>query len=150
MIDDSRDTFPLELLEIVQRHVDVHGPDYFDQLDFEPAHVRLQCERELKVIEIQLQRGLLMAAGDERSLGRLGGHLGQTLLRILRGLAWLAGDRQPRTLYGLVEAAEHSIARELGGIRRVLDDSDPADWSKFSAACMPTCAGLREVVDRLP
>ncbi len=149
LIDDSRDSFPLELLEITQQHIGVYGPDYFDRIEFQPADVRLQCERELKVIEIHLQRGLLAAAGDEQSLGRLGRHLAQTLLRVLRGLAWLGGDRQPRKPYALVERIESSITRELTGIRRVLDDSAGADWQQF-AQFHADVRALREIADRLP
>ena len=58
----SLDTFPLELLEIKQNHVTVFGDDYFDDLAFDDAHVRLQCERELKAILIGLRQGLLAAA----------------------------------------------------------------------------------------
>jgi hypothetical protein len=146
LIDESRDSFPLELWEIAQQHVCVYGQDYFADLVFEPAHVRLQCERELKVVEIHLQRGLLAAAGDERALGRLGRHLAHTLLRVLGGLAWLGGDREPRAIYDLVEKTEQSIGRELVGIRRLLDDSLAASWEEF-AQLHADVQMLRETVD---
>ncbi|MBI1826471.1 MAG: hypothetical protein HYR83_08800, partial [Planctomycetes bacterium] len=47
-IECSLDTFPLELLEIQQLHITVRGADHFADLSFDPANVRLQCERELK------------------------------------------------------------------------------------------------------
>jgi hypothetical protein len=149
LVDDSRDSFPLELIEIQQRHVTIFGPDFFSGLGFEPAHVRLQCERELKVIEIHLQRGLLAAAGDERLLGRVGLHLAQTLLRILRGLLWLGGDRVPRGGFELVAAVEPFVARGLPGVRRALDDSETASWSKFSDLHADVRA-LRDFADHLP
>jgi hypothetical protein len=149
LIADSRDTFPLELIEIAQQNVCVVGQDHFARLEFEAAQVRLQCERELKVIEIQLQRGLLSAAGDERSLGRLAGHLSRTLLRVLRGLAWLGGDRGPRLAYGWVEVIEATVGRPLGGVRGVLDDSLAADGQRF-AAFYADVRTLREMADRLP
>ena len=110
-------------------------------------HVRLQCERELKVIEIHLQRGLLAAAGDERALARLGHHLGHTLVRMLRGLAWLGGDRQVRSAYGQIDAAEAQLGRELPGVRRLLDDSVGFGWEAFSLLHADVQI-LRETADR--
>jgi hypothetical protein len=132
LIAGSRDSFPLELLEIAVARVTVLGTDFFADLVFEPAHVRLQCERELKVIEIHLQRGLLAAAGDTRALGRLNRQLGHTMVRVLRGLAWLAGERRDRSTYELVDAVETSTGRHLSGVRQTFDDSLPASWEMFS------------------
>ncbi len=148
LIEDSRDTFPLELIEIAAQPTTVFGPDLFSNLAFDTAHVRLQCERELKVIEIHLQRGLLAAAGDERALARLGHHLGHTLLRVLRGLAWLRGERTPRSAYGQVMAAETATGRSLAGVRKLLDDSVGIGWEAFSQLHDDVQA-LRETADRL-
>ena len=44
-IQASADTFPLEFIEIQQRHVCVFGSDYFESLVFDETYIRLQCER---------------------------------------------------------------------------------------------------------
>ena len=77
----SVDTFPLEFIEIQQQHVTVLGEDHFAPLVFEPAHVRLQCERELKVLEIGLQQGILVSQGRSESLKWLGDDVAERLLR---------------------------------------------------------------------
>ena len=91
-IKASLDTFPLELIDIQQNHITVFGNDYFDDLEFEDGHVRLQCERELKAILIGLRQGLLAAAGREKFVGALEQDVGEGLLRTLRGLLWLKGQ----------------------------------------------------------
>jgi hypothetical protein len=55
-IASSRDSFPLELLDISQYHAVVFGEDPFLDLVFEREHVRLQCERELKTVAIALRQ----------------------------------------------------------------------------------------------
>jgi hypothetical protein len=78
----------------------------------------------------------------------LGLQLSHTLVRVLRGLAWLGGDREARSAFGLVEVIEKSIGRELVGVRRVLDDSESSDWTKFSQLHADVRA-LRETADGL-
>src|SRR4029078_1934796 len=83
-LDDSRDTFPLELLEIQQAHCTLFGPEFFASLEFRWAEARLQCERELKVILIGMHQRLLSAAGDVKRLQSTQAVLGESLLRISR------------------------------------------------------------------
>ncbi|HTU24574.1 MAG TPA: hypothetical protein VMF30_04205 [Pirellulales bacterium] len=130
-IDRSRDTFPLELIEIVQRRAPLHGPDFFADLTIHPTHVRLACERELRVLEIHLQRGVLTAGDDEEHLGRVGAHALHTLLRILAGLAWLTGRYDYEGPFARVATAERLLDRELLGVRRTMDHSDTAYRHKF-------------------
>jgi len=149
LIDRSRDTFPLELIEIVQQHVTPHGTDFFAGLAIEPADIRLACERELRVLEIHLQRGVLPAGDNEEQLGRIGTHALHTLLRVLTGLAWLSGQREPQPPFERVATAEKLLSRQLPGVRRTLDHSDTAYWSKFNLLHADIQA-LGETADRWP
>ena len=91
----SVDTFPLEFLEIQQRHMCVFGSDYFESLSFNETHIRLQCERELKTMLIGMRQGLLAAAGREKLFGTIEADVADRLMRTLRGLLWLHGQREP-------------------------------------------------------
>ena len=149
LIDRSRDTFPLELIEIVQQHVTPHGTDFFAGLALEAADVRLACERELRVLEIHLQRGVLTAGDNEEHLGRIGWHAVHSLLRVLAGLAWLSGRHEAAAPFELVATAEKLLARELPGVRRTLDHSDTAHRSKFQLLHADIQA-LGDTADRWP
>jgi hypothetical protein len=148
-IDRSRDTFPLELIAIGQQHVTPHGADFFTDLALDPTHVRLACERELRVLGIHLERGVLSAGSDEEHLGRIGWHAVQSLIGVLRGLLWLTGQRNPLSPFNLVAASERLLDRELPGVRRTLDHSDTANWSKFEQLHADIQA-LGERADRWP
>ena len=145
-INASLDTFPLEFIEIQQHHETVSGPDHFQNLTFEDQHVRLQCERELKSILIGMRQGLLAAAGRDQLLSALGTGATERLLRALRGLLWLRGTRTPQPTTELLQAVEKIVERELSGIHRVLEVSEPIGWQEFKALYHDV-ATLGEIAD---
>lgn len=130
-IRGSLDTFPLEFLEIMQRHVTVFGADYFSDLEFQEKDMRLQCERELKVAGITLRQGLLASVGKEDFIGLLERDLAEGILRVLRGMLWLKGEREAKPGAEVVSRLETLLAHKLPGIRAALDDTNPAGWQEF-------------------
>ena len=130
-IKTSLDTFPLELIEIGQHHLTIFGDDYFNDLNFEDKHVRLQCERELKTILIGLRQGLLAAAGREKFIGALEVDIGEALLRTLRGMLWLKGDRAAKPSAEVLAEVEKIADRKLSGVRAALDASGHHGWDEF-------------------
>ena len=127
----SLDTFPLELLEIQQCHVTVFGPDHFQELSFEDRHVRLQCERELKTVLINLRQGLLAAAGRENVLEALEVDLAEQLARTMRGMLWLKGTTDAKPATEVLGEIETVIERPLNGVRAALDPHARHGWEEF-------------------
>ncbi len=130
-INDSLDTFPLELIEIQLTHITILGTDHFDGLKFEDAHVRLQCERELKTQLIGMRQGLLAAAGREKLLGSLEVNSARKLLRTMQGLLWLKGQKDVRNEADIVAGTEELIDKQLPGIRVALDGSAEHGWQQY-------------------
>ncbi|MCG3127505.1 MAG: hypothetical protein CHACPFDD_02365 [Phycisphaerae bacterium] len=130
-IDSSRDTFPLELIEIADRRVTVVGEDYFAKLSFEANHVRLQCEHELKALLIRLRHGLLAAAGRTAPIPALLADACDDLLRVLRGMLWLKGQHVTSSARDLLAGVEHHTTLRLSGARAVLDGAAPREWGAF-------------------
>ncbi len=145
-IKASLDTFPLELIEIAQRRLTLFGEDRFTDLSFEDKDVRHQCERELKVILIGLRQGLLAAAGRKGFLGALEINVGEGLIRTLRGLLWLKGQRDAKPAAEVVADAERITERKLAGIRSALIESGEHGWDQFRAL-YDDVAALGEIVD---
>ncbi|HOA72093.1 MAG TPA: hypothetical protein PLQ89_02665 [Phycisphaerae bacterium] len=127
----SLDTFPLELLEIQQQHVLVFGKDYFNDLTFDPAHVRTKCERELKTALLAMHDGLLSTSGRDRLLHDVVADVAEGLMRILRGIAWLEGEREARPTADTVARIETVTGRKLAGVRAALDPTQRHDWGTF-------------------
>lgn len=145
-IAESLDTFPLEFLEIAQRHVCVFGEDYFRELSLQAADVRHQCERELKTIQIGMRQALLAAAGRDKALTTVEVDVGERLLRSLRGLLWLHGDTVAKPAQDVVTAVEEGIQRKLPGVRGSIDDRSDHGWEEFETLYADVDA-LRNVID---
>jgi hypothetical protein len=132
-IAGSRDTFPLELLEIQQNHVTVFGEDHFAELAFDEKDVRLQCERELKVLMLRLRQALLVAAGRDKELTAFGEDAAEGLLRVLRGMLWLKGRREAQPAAAVLSEIETLTTRRLIGVRTALDANAAHGWETFQA-----------------
>jgi hypothetical protein len=130
-IGESLDTFPLEFLEIQLQHATLLGEDYFADLTFEAEHLRLQCERELKVLLIGMRQGLLASGGDGKQLGHLEDRAVETLTRILRGLLWLKGERDALDPLQLITHSEGVLQRELPAVRAVAGSAAGRGWDQF-------------------
>lgn len=130
-IEESLDTFPLELLEIQQQHATIVGDDHFSTLTFQPSHIRHQCERELKTLLIGMRQGLLAAAARERLLERVKQGAVEMLLRTLRGYLWLKGQTDHQPDLAVVDAVEQVMSRKLPGIRQVMEDAAHDTWQQF-------------------
>lgn len=130
-IKASLDTFPLEFIEIQQQHVTLFGEDYFEDLSFEESHIRLQCERELKAILIGLRQGLLAAAGREKFIGALEVDVAGGLMRTLRGLLWLKGQKAGKPAVEVLAEVEKIADRKLTGVRTALDPTAHHGWDEF-------------------
>lgn len=130
-IDESRDSFPLELLEIQQRHAMVLGPDIFATLEFDPQHMRLQAERELKRELINLRQGLLASAGKDKLLAPLCRDALEQTVRVLRGVLWLKKTPCPSAVLSILVAAEKLTRIDLAGLREVSGGSGRSDFVSF-------------------
>ena len=144
----SLDTFPLELLEVQQQHLTVFGEDFFEHLVFEEAHVRLQTERELKVMLIGLRQGLLAAVGSQKVIGALEVDATGGLIRALRGFLWLKGVKEAKPALEVVAEVEKVIDRKLAGLRTALDPTAEHGWAQFESLYGDVEA-LEEIVNAL-
>lgn len=99
-LEKSLDAFPIEYLEIQERHLLLEGEDVFAAIEVPRTYLRLQCEQELRGKHIRLRQGLLESWDHPQRLadalqGAAAGFatLFRTLLR-LRGEAPPADDAQ--------------------------------------------------------
>jgi hypothetical protein len=129
----SQDTFPLELIEIQQQYHVVFGEDHFAALKFDDQHVRMQCERELKVLSIGLRQGLLASGGKQRYLKGFQQDWADGLLRTLRGMLWLKGQKEGLPSDRVLEQVEQRIGRSLDGVRRGLRADSSTGWDGFKS-----------------
>ncbi len=70
-IEGSLDSFPIEWVEIQERHLRLEGEDVFSGLDVPRTYLRLQCEHELRGKHIQLRQNYLLHRSDGPALERM-------------------------------------------------------------------------------
>ncbi len=127
----SLDTFPLELLDIQQRHLVLLGEDCFSSLEFKDADLRLQCERDLKTALIGLRQGLLASAGNDKLLGALVTDAATGLLRVLRGMIRIQGERNVLSTEEMLDRIEQLTGGGLSGLHAALNQSTSPGWARF-------------------
>lgn len=132
-IRDSLDVFPLELLEIYQLRRTLVGRDFFETIEIDQAHLRLQCERELKRVLIQMRQALLTAGAHEDELGAMEADIGRDVLRTLRGIAWLHGKKQFLSRLEVLADVEQWLGRRLDGVRTVIASPGSLGWPEFES-----------------
>lgn len=129
-IDESRDSFPVELLEIQRFHVMVLGKDCFESLEFSRADVRLQCERELKTNLITLRQGILSAYKDT-FIGPLLVAAMEQIIRVLRAVLWLKELEVPADAGAVVLAIEGMLDWKLPGLKNCVAESAKGSFKQF-------------------
>lgn len=126
-IEHSRDTFPLEYIDIAQRHVLLFGSDHFTSLRFTPEHVRLQCERDLRAVALAMRQRVLRLGKPKQFHPH---DLSETIVRVLRGLIHLR--ECPPQVHGpeVIAAAERLCGRQLPAVRSTWQGQD--GWDTFA------------------
>ena len=132
-IAGSADSFPLELLEIHQRRITLLGRDCFSAITLDAEHVRLQCEREFKRIQLRMRQGLLASTGETSALDELQVDVAGHLLRTLRGLLWLHDRKEFVPRQQVVEECERMLKLSLPGLRTAIQLHLEHGWSDFQA-----------------
>jgi hypothetical protein len=92
---EAADVFPIEFLDISAHRVVLHGDDLLADMPIDRAHVRLQCERELREKLMRLEEGYIEAAGNARKLERLLTESYRAFVAVFGGCLYLASDAVP-------------------------------------------------------
>jgi hypothetical protein len=94
-IEKSLDVFPIEWIEIQERHLLLEGEDVLAGLHVARTNFRLQLEHELRSKQIQLRQTMLAAAGKPAVLERALAGAASSLATLFRSLLRLRGEEPP-------------------------------------------------------
>ena len=120
----SIDVFGIEFLDFQLNHKVVYGLDVFSDMKFDKSHVRLQCERELRTVQIQLWQGYIRGLGLEKNVEPLLMDCAGKLLTLFRAMLWLMDiDRAKETkttleMTGVAFGFDEKIIAALLNLRR--------------------------------
>lgn len=102
-IEKSLDSFPIEWLEIQERHLRLEGEDVFGGLDVPRTYLRLQCEHELRGKHIQLRQAYLASYKHPAELEATLGASASSFLALFRTLLRLRGEAPPADSTRVIE-----------------------------------------------
>ncbi len=94
-IESSLDSFPIEWVEIQERHLRLEGDDVLGGLVVPRTYLRLQCEHELRGKHIQLRQTYLLHFGDAPVLARTLRASASGFATLFRTLLRLRGESLP-------------------------------------------------------
>jgi hypothetical protein len=112
---DAADVFPVELSDIAERHLVLHGRDPLSSvppLDIE--HLRLQCERDLREKMMRLQEAYALSRGKDSELSRLIVSSYPAFALVFRGCLRLHGDAAPESSLAAAEAFSKRAGIDAG------------------------------------
>ena len=102
-IENSLDVFPIEWLEMQERHLLLEGEDVLAGFEVPRTYLRLQCEHELRGKHIQLRQALLLHGHDEKELARVLAAAASSYATLYRTLIRLEGEVPPAESARVVE-----------------------------------------------
>ena len=108
-IQDSLDVFPMEFLELRLIHKTALGPDIVQDLEIDPALLRLQCEREIKTRLIGLWNGYISSTGETDMIAHLLYRSIKGCMPLFRSIVFLLGKQPPIKKMDVIGAISENI-----------------------------------------
>jgi len=104
-LKDSKDVFPLEILDMIYPHELLYGIDILDNIQLDKNHVRAQIEFELRSKLIHLRENYI-GIKRPKDLMLLLKSAVPTLMPLLYGLLFMKNIKPPSDLYSLYSNVE--------------------------------------------
>jgi hypothetical protein len=147
-IQTSLDSFPLEFLELKQRHMTVTGEDVLAGLEIKKEDIRLQCERELKGKGMHLNAALLNLSSDKELAGLIK-LSSEDFNRIYLGLLCLIGKQGPHDPCLTVEVVAKHFGLDNTLLMNITQGNVPKkDVRSFCEQYIEQITKLSTIVDR--
>ena len=124
----SQDAYPIEFLNMKRIYIVVTGEDVLAPLVFDPRHIRLQLERELRGKLLHLRSGYLATEGKPRKIRELIGASLTAFVSLFGALLYLKKLEIPKGKRDIIAAGSRAFG--------------------FDAAVFLKCDEIRERTDR--
>lgn len=114
----AADAFAIELADMKEAHVMLHGENPLRSLEVNPIELRLQAEHELRGKLLQLREGLLLAGRDSEQVGRLLLTALPSFTTYARTALRLAGRPVPKTTPDVLTAVATLVGGDAAPLQR--------------------------------
>lgn len=115
----SLDVFPIEFLDMQERHRTLWGPDLFASLHIQRHNLRLQCEQELRGKLMKLRQSYVESAHAPADLERVLVAAASSMVVLTRTLLRLGGDDPGGGADAVLEHSQARFAISTAALRKV-------------------------------
>jgi hypothetical protein len=112
----SLDTFPIEWLDLIERHLRLDGEDIFAGIEVPRTWLRLQCEHELRSKHLRLRHEYLASARRPERLGEVLARLASGFHTLFRTLLRLRGESPPASTERVIERVADAYGLDAGAL----------------------------------
>lgn len=135
-IDASLDVFPIEWLDVQERHLLIEGEDFLPTLEVPRANLRLQCEHELRGKHLRLRQEYLAAAQNPEHLRASLKQLASGFHTLFRTLLRLSGEKPPEGAEAVIQRVAEQYGLDAPGLlgAHVVRHADPPPSAKEAGA----------------
>ncbi len=151
----SADAFPVEFVDMLERHRVLHGDDPVAALEIDPLYHRVQVEHELRAKLLALRQRYLGIHRDRKAVVHLLVDALPAFATLFRHALMLAGERPPLRKREVVAAAAQRFGFDPAGFVAALDVREAkrrpssvearSSFESYYTAVVTVC----EAVDRL-
>jgi hypothetical protein len=117
-LHDSLDVFPIEFLDMQERHRTLLGPDLFASLHIARHNLRLQCEQELRGKLMKLRQSYVESAHAPADLERVLVAAASSIVVLARTLLRLGGGDPGGGADAVLEKAQAHFAVSTTALRK--------------------------------
>jgi hypothetical protein len=152
-LQGSRDSYPIELLNMKHRYVVVFGADVLAGLALDKSHIRLQLERELRGKLLLLRRGYSETEGKARRIRELIAVSLTAFVSLFSALLYLKDREIPRIRRDIIMAAgeafgiDAAVFQQCEEIRGKTDSFSAEEVKALFLAYMKEVARLCERIE---
>lgn len=101
-LNNSLDVFPVEFLDIKEKHVLIYGEDLFSGLDIKTEHLRLFCEQQVKGRLIRIRQAYLEVGLQRKGVEAMLKDSLASLIPVFRNLVRLKGKTPDLDKKGII------------------------------------------------
>jgi len=155
-VDSSLDTFPLELLNMIEANLLIYGEDILAELDIDNDHLRLQIERELKSKLLSLRQGYMESLGSREGIQNLISISLPAFTAIFRGTLYIknveTGKDDSLKIYKLIEETfklRKGLFKDLYDIKMEVSKTNTAELILLTEEYMESIRTIFKKVDKL-
>lgn len=155
-VDSSLDTFPLELMNMMEANSLIYGEDILAGLDIDNDHLRLQIERELKSKLLSLRQGYMESLGSRDGIQNLISISLPAFTAIFRGTLYIknveTGKGDSLKIYKLIEDTfelRKGLFKDLYDIKIEVSKTNTAELISLTEEYMAAIRIIFKRVDKL-